>query len=174
MNINVLLIVMILVAVWRMTVGFKRGMVKELISMVGLIFASIVGFLAVSGLQGYAQSNFIEVIVCVVMIAIVAVVHSVLKLLFFSVKLVSSLPVVSTANKIRGIVFGLLEAVVIYWILCYVLASLDMGMAGTYLRQMIRDNEFLYTLYQYNIIGALVDNLWASITATLGIASVAD
>ncbi len=172
MSINALLIVVILVAVWRMTVGYKRGMVKELISMVGLIFAAIVGFLAVSGLRGYAQNNFIEVIICVVMIAIVAVVHSALKLLFFSAKVISSLPVVSTANKICGIVFGLLEAIIIYWILCYALVSLDMGIAGTYLRQMIKGNEFLYTLYQYNILGALVDNLWASITATLGGSSI--
>ncbi len=174
MDINVLLIAVILVAVWRMAVGYKRGMVKELISMVGLIFAAIVGFLAVSGLQGYARNNFIEVIVCVVMIAIVAVVHSVLKLVLFPAKLVTSLPVVSLANKICGIVFGLAESVVIYWILCYALVNLDMGMAGTYLRQMIRDNEVLYTLYQYNIIGALVDNLWASIIATFSISSVAE
>ncbi len=174
MSINALLVAVILVVVWRMIVGFKRGMVKELISMVGLIFAAIVGFLAVSGLRGYAENNFFEVIVCVVMIAIVAVVHSVLKLLFFSAKVVSSLPVVSTANKLCGIVFGFLEGIIIYWILCYALVSLDMGIAGTYLRQMIKGNEILYTLYQYNILGALVDNLWASITASIGISAVVD
>ncbi|MCD8131062.1 MAG: CvpA family protein [Lachnospiraceae bacterium] len=161
---NALLVVVIIVAVWRTVVGFRRGMVKELISMVGLIFAAIVGFLAVNALQGYAQSNFFEVIVCVVLIAIVAVVHSVLKLVFFSAKVVSSLPVISTVNQLCGLAFGFLEAIVIYWILCYALVNLDMGMAGSYLREMIRENAVLYSLYQYNIIGALVDNLWASIT----------
>ncbi|MCD8068253.1 MAG: CvpA family protein [Lachnospiraceae bacterium] len=161
---NALLVVVIIVAVWRTVVGFRRGMVKELISMVGLIFAAIVGFLAVNALQGYAQSNFFEVIVCVVLIAVVAVVHSVLKLVFFSAKVVSSLPVISTVNQLCGLIFGFLEAIVIYWILCYALVSLDMGMAGSYLREMIRENAVLYSLYQYNIIGALVDNLWASIT----------
>ncbi|MCD8325483.1 MAG: CvpA family protein [Lachnospiraceae bacterium] len=161
---NILLAALILVAIWRAVTGFKRGMVKELISMVGLIFAAMIGFLAVNALQGYAQSNFFEVIVCVVLIGIVAVVHSVLKLLFFSAKVVSSLPVVSTVNQLCGVVFGLLEAIVMYWILCYALVNLDMGLAGSYLRVMIRENTVLYTLYQYNIIGALVDNLWASIT----------
>ena len=161
---NALLVVVIIVAVWRTVVGFRRGMVKELVSMVGLIFAAIVGFLAVNALQGYAQSNFFEVIVCVVLIAVVAVIHSVLKLVFFSAKVVSSLPVISTVNQLCGLIFGFLEAIVIYWILCYALVSLDMGMAGSYLREMIRENAVLYSLYQYNIIGALVDNLWASIT----------
>lgn len=161
---NALLAVLILVIIWRAAAGHKAGMVKELISMVGLIFAAIVGFLAVNALQGYAQSNFFEVIVCVVLIAIVAVVHSVLKIVFFSAKVVSSLPVVSKVDQLCGVVFGFLEAIVIYWILCYALVNLDMGMAGSYLREMIRENVVLYTLYQYNIIGALVDNLWASIT----------
>lgn len=89
LSINILLIIVIIAAIGKACDGYKKGMVKEIISLVSmLILCGVIALIA--GVSSYHDGKMVHVVVTVVLLGLLGIVHHLLSLVFFSAKLVSS------------------------------------------------------------------------------------
>ena len=152
-NFNILLIGVLVLAIINIILGYKKGMVKAVVSLVSLLILSIVALLIAYGIGKYNNGQFIHVTLVVVLLSVLGLVHHLLSVVFFSAKMVTKLPVVHSVDKLLGIVFGVLETVLILWTL-YTLTIMmdDLGMVRTLILSWTEENVLLTWLYQHNYL----------------------
>ena len=160
---NILLIVFALIMLWRIAMGMKRGIVREVIAFINVIFVALVLGLLSMTINAYHAGNYLGIALFVLGIVIVSIVYSILKIVFFPVKVISKLPVVSSADKLLGLLIGVAETLIVYWTLCCLVMYLDLGVLEEQLIGMIQESSVLTLLYKYNLLGVLLDALKAKL-----------
>lgn len=160
---NILAIVVLIVFLWKITQGYKRGMVKEIISFVSLIVLCIVAALIVNGMQSYMEKQFVGVVIAVLLLCVVGIVHHLLGVVFFSAKLISKLPVIHWADKLLGMVAGVLETVLILWTVYLFIMKSGLGMLGQQVLVYTQENPILSWLYRYNFLAMWVEEILSKI-----------
>ena len=110
---NILSIIVLVFLLWKISQGYKRGMVKEIISFVSLILLCAVVVLIVNGLQSYMEKQYLGIAISVLLLCVLGIVHHLLGVVFFSAKMISKLPVVHWVDKVLGVVAGGLETVLV-------------------------------------------------------------
>ncbi len=152
MEINILLLGAALLALVNVVSGYKKGMVKAVISLVSLVILCIVAALLAHGLGSYREGNFFHVAIVVILLTLLGIVHHLLSVLFFSAKLVAKLPVVHGADKLLGAVFGLAETLLILWTVYIFSMMLDFGALEKFILDYTQDSPLLIWLYQHNYL----------------------
>ena len=150
MGINILVILVLAFMVFKMWDGYNKGMVKEIISFVSLIFLCLFVVLAGNGLSSYYDGKFLNVIVMVLLLALLGIVHHVINVIVIPAKLIAKLPVVKNCDKVLGVVVGFLETVIILWTIYTFTMMMDLGMIGDYILQCTAENSVLLWMYQHN------------------------
>ena len=160
---NVLVIVVLLVLLWKVSEGYRRGMVKEIISFISLIVLCVVAVLIGSGLKSYSEHEYLGMVVAFFLLCIIGIVHHLLGLVFFSAKLISKLPVIHWADKLLGVVIGVLETLLLLWTVYTFTMTFGMGTVGQLILTYTEENPVLLWLYRYNYlaqwIAAIRDNI---------------
>lgn len=149
---NYLLICLAVLAIINIMAGYKRGMVKAIISLVSLVILCVVVSLLAFGISSYNGGRFFHVALAVILLTVLAVVHHLLSLVFFSAKLIAKLPVVHSLDKLLGIVFGLVETVLILWTLYTFVMMMDLGEIENMLVVWTEDSRLLTWFYQHNYL----------------------
>lgn len=153
---NWLLIICLLILVWRVIEGFKKGMVKEIVSFVSLIIASVTIALLGTALTSYFEKDMSSLIVAVLLLIVLAIIHKVLSLVFFSAKEVAKLPVLHSCDKLLGVIIGALETVVLIWAVYTLLINVDTGSIGQQILAYVKESRILTFLYEYNYLAKWV------------------
>lgn len=151
-DINILLLGVAGFAVINMIRGYKKGMVKAIISLVSLIILCVVATLLAYGIGSYHEGNFFHVMLVVFLLAILGIVHHLLDVVFFSAKMIAKLPVVHFADKLLGIVFGALETVLILWTVYTFVMMMNLGMIEEYIIAGTEQSAFLTWLDRHNYL----------------------
>ena len=131
-------VVLIAVVVFFIIVGFKRGVVRSLVEFIGSLFALVVSAMF-SGWIADSICNILEKnrdfsmweyagIRILAVILLFAVLHIVVQLAAKALDTVFHLPVLSQVNAVLGAVCGLLQGLVLAFVLCAVLQ-----LAGPYI-----------------------------------------
>ena len=160
---NILLILMAVVFVWRIAVDTKKGIVKASLALISTLFAALVIGLLCVAVNAYHADNYLAIIIAVCIIAVLSIVYSIIKIVFFPARIVSKLPVISSVDKLLGVVSGIVETLIAFWILCYVLMYIDLGVLTEQIMMMISQSRILTFLYEYNLIGLLLEAAKAKI-----------
>ncbi len=160
---NILAIIVLIVLLWKITQGYKRGMVKEIISFVSLIVLCIVAALIVNGMQSYMEKQYVGVAIAILLLCVVGIVHHLLGVVFFSAKLISKLPVIHWADKLLGMVAGTLETVLILWTVYLFIMKSGLGMLGQQILVYTQENPILSWLYRYNFLAIWVEEILSKI-----------
>lgn len=156
---NFLLIIVGFILIWRIVEGYNRGMVKEIISFLSLIVASVLVVLIGIALSSYLDKQIARMVVAVILFLIICIVHRIVSFIFFSLKIITRLPVISFANRILGVLIGVLETVVIVWVMYALLMTFDLGVLGEQIMFYVRESKALSTLYRYNYLAKWIGNL---------------
>ncbi len=82
-----------------------------------------------------------------------------LKILCFSLDLISKLPILNQANHLLGFAAGAVNALLIIWVFCIVLTASGGTEAGRNLMKMVNENGFLSFLYNNNLLLGKVTDL---------------
>lgn len=149
---NILIIVLIVLAVWRGMRGMKIGLVDEmgrLLSLVISLFVISVGILLYTSVKTNDTKN---IVLSVVILVITGIVTRIIRLMVKSLSAIAHLPVISALNSLLGIAIGVAEVVVALWIVYVVIANFDLGSFGLWMIGQTRENEFLQKLYDMNQI----------------------
>ena len=159
MNINLLLIIMAVVLLCMVADGYKKGMVKSLISLISLLITCVVLFLVGNALSSYFDGSFFNLILTLLLLAAIGLVHHLLNAVFFSAKMISKLPVVHSLDKLLGVVVGILETVLIVWTIYAFNIFRDLGTLGQVIVDYTRDSKILTCLYENNYLAYLIEQL---------------
>lgn len=160
---NIMLVIMVVCVLFKIADGYKKGMVKEVISLVTLTVIGIMVVLISKGLHSYMEKEIVGVIIAVVLLALLGIVHHILGVVLFSAKMIAKLPVVHWANKVLGAVFGALEVILILQIVYVFIMYFGLGMIGQQILEYTKESTVLEKVFQYNIVARLVENLMGQI-----------
>lgn len=156
---NLLGIIVLIILIWKIWEGYKRGMVREIISFISLIVLCIVVALIGSGMESYMEKEYLGVVIAILLLGILGIAHHLLGVVFFSAKVLSRLPVIHWADKVLGMVAGALETVLILWVVYLFIMKFGLGMIGQQILVYTEDNPILSWLYQYNFLAGWVDDI---------------
>lgn len=156
---NILSVIVLIVLICKMAEGYKRGMVREIISFISLIVLCVVVALIGNGLQSYMEKEFLGVVIAVILLALLGIAHHLLGVVFFSAKLISRLPVIHWADKLLGVAAGALETVVILWTVFIFSMNSALGMVGQQILVYTQESPVLSWLYQYNFLAKLLEDI---------------
>lgn len=151
-NLNIMLIVLAIAVLIKMVDGYRKGIVKEVISLVSLVVLSVVAALIAYGVNSYHDGKVFNVAVIAVLLILLLVAHHLLGLVFFSAKLATKLPVVHFLDKLLGIVFGAFEVILVLWTLYALMMMMDIGAIGQFIRENTQKSEILTWIYDYNYL----------------------
>lgn len=160
---NIMLVIMVVCVLFKIADGYKKGMVKEVISLVTLTVIGIMVVLISKGLHSYMEKEIVGVVIAVVLLALLGIVHHILGVVLFSAKMIAKLPVVHWANKVLGAVFGALEVILILQIVYVFIMYFGLGMIGQQILEYTKESAVLEKVFQYNIVAKLVENLMGQI-----------
>lgn len=103
------LVIVALIFIWRIAAGAKKGMVKELISLIAMV-AGFCVILIMGALNSYFDQRIGQVVQFICVLFAVCLVYRLMSVLFTSLKLISGLPVIRWLDKLLGMVLGVVEA----------------------------------------------------------------
>ena len=84
MNLNLLLVIMAAVLICMVMDGYKKGMVKSLISLISLLITCVVLFLIGNGLSSYFDGKIFNVILTILLLAAIGLVSPFILFLNFA------------------------------------------------------------------------------------------
>ena len=142
----------------KMVDGYKKGMVKEIISFVSLIILCVVLALLANGVSSYFDKKYVNVVLAVILLVVIGVVHHLLGVLFFSARMVVKLPIVNWVDKLLGIVVGMLEIILILWTVYTFVMFMDLGMIGNQIVEYTKESNILLWFYDNNYLAYLLEN----------------
>lgn len=159
---NILLIVVAVAALCKLVDGYRKGIVKEIISLVSMIVLCLVAGLIAFGAKGYMTGRISGVIIAVFLLCLIGIVHHLLGVVFFSAKVIARLPVIHFVDKLLGAVFGVFEVMLILWtIYTFILmcnpihTSAVAGIISAY----TKESEILTWIYRHNLIAVGIEKI---------------
>lgn len=150
MDFNVTLLAVIVLTVWLMIRGFKKGMTKEISGLVALFAAFIVLALAIMLVSSFSQGEMKNTLYSVILLVVFGLAYGIVKFVLRSAKVVSSLPIIKFFDSVLGIGVGFGKAILIIWIVFLLCANNYLGPVTEIMRQDIAGNTFLKLLYEFN------------------------
>lgn len=117
------LIIIVLIFIWRMIAGFRKGMVQELISLVAMAVAGVCVVLILGAIGSYLDKEIAQVVKMVAVLLAVCLVYRLVNILFTSLQLIAKLPIVRWLDKVLGIVVGFAEAGLMVMVFIHVLKN---------------------------------------------------
>lgn len=154
---NLLLIMAAIVLVVNIIFGYKKGMVHQLVSLVSTIIGGIVVLLISAGLRNYVSGDLLNALLVLVLLATLAIIQVALKAFFFSLKIVSKLPIIHGLDRVLGIFFGAVETVVLIWILYAIIMMFDLGLVGELIKAYTSESEILTWIFEKNYVLFLIE-----------------
>lgn len=155
---NIFSLIVLIFVLLKIIDGYKKGMVKEIISFVSLIVLCVVVLLIGNGLRSYVERQFVNVIIMILLLCVLGIAHHLLGLVFFSAKMIIKLPIVNWLDKVLGIVVGILETVLILWTIYTFLGVQDMGMLGKLVLESTAENPVLVWIYEHNYLAKWIQD----------------
>ncbi len=169
MEINILLLILLAFMIFKIYDGYNKGMVKEIVSFVSLIFLCLVVVLVGNGLNSYYDGKILNVVVMVLLLAVLSIAHHLINVVFFPAKLLAKLPVVKSLDKVLGIVVGVLETILILWTVYTFAMIMDLGAIGSFVMKSTSESRILTWLYEHNQLAGWIQILGAKLDAELHI-----
>lgn len=117
------LIIIALIFIWRITTGFRKGMVQEIISLIAMAVAGVCIFLIMGAVGNYLNHEIGQMVQVIVVLFVVCIVYRLVHVLFTSLELISKLPIIKGLDKLLGALIGCVEAVLIVAALVYLLKN---------------------------------------------------
>lgn len=166
-QINALLIIVAVIFLIGAIGGWKQGLIEGVIGLVSFILGVIVLAITATGVGGYLHKSYVRVAVALVLLAIIGIIYKLVNLILSSFKLLRAIPIGRFADKLAGIVLGIIEALFIVWIAFFILDNITIMDINYWVSEQIDGNSLLTTLYNSNIIEAIISNVTSNVQFTL-------
>lgn len=112
-------ILVILIFIWRIRSGYKKGLTAELNNMFSIIIAIAAGFVIKNGVEAYLDGRIGTLLSKIAVLGLIFVIQRIINFILKTIKIFAKLPIIRGLDKILGIAAGLLEAIAIVMFLVY-------------------------------------------------------
>lgn len=160
---NLMVLIVLFLLVFKIADGYKKGMVKEIISFVSLVVMCVVVVLISAGLHSYMEHQIIGVIIAVLLLAVLGIAHHLLGVVFLASKMIVKLPIISWVDKMLGMVVGALEVILLLWTLYTFTLHFGLGMIGQMIVEYTNQSKLLTIVYEYNMLAPIVESVLAQL-----------
>jgi hypothetical protein len=154
-----MVLIVLVLLVFKVVDGFKKGMVKEIISLVSLLIMCVVVVLIGAGLHSYMEKKVLGIVITVLLLSLVGIAHHLLKVVFFSAKVITKLPIIHAGDKLLGMVVGALEVIIMLWTLYTFIMYFELGMIGNLIIEYTEQSKLLTFVYEYNMLAPIVSGV---------------
>lgn len=145
---NILMGLIVLLLIWRMVMGVKKGVAKELISLIGVITLSILAILLAYAVYSYTDEEYIKIMVVLILIILLLLAYKALDFLFFTVGIFARLPVIRYCDKLLGGVIGIVETVIIIGVIFSLMDIFKNITMETWMFNQMEHSKILQYIYQ--------------------------
>lgn len=149
---NILLIALVILAVWRGWHGMKKGFVEEIGGLLLLVISLFVLSLGILLYTSVKANDTKNIVLSVAVLLVTGLVTRLLRMVIKSLSAIAHLPVINVLNGLLGIAIGVAEAVVALWILYVIVENFDLGAFGMQIVDWTEQSEVLRKLYDMNQI----------------------
>ena len=166
---NWLLIGFIVLTLYRVIDAGHRGIVKEVLILISLLFMSIFIPILMVGVNAYFNEDILKMVGAIIICIIILAIHSMIKLVLLPARILAKIPIVNWLNKALGLLAGLAEGVFVLWAVLY---AIDFGMLAEYtevMKPMVAESEILTWFTERNMITPIVIYIEGIINAVVKI-----
>lgn len=119
----VFVLIIIILAAWRIKKGYENGMVKELVNILSTIVSCVCIALIFLVISSFMAGAFAMLALCVAALMGIGILFKWFSLIFKPVTAIANISIINGLNKFLGAIFGFGEAIVftlfLYFILNY-------------------------------------------------------
>jgi uncharacterized membrane protein required for colicin V production len=150
----ILLGIVALFVIAKMIQGYKRGMVKEIVSAISLVFLCGLVVLLGWGLHSYVNKETAAILVVAILLGVLLIAHHLISLLLLPIKLLAKFPVIKWLDKLLGMVFAGLEVLLTLWVVDTLVRMFyqDLGVLGEVIIMTISGNPVLGWIAEHNLL----------------------
>lgn len=152
MELNLLFIIVIAVAFWRGVRGGKHGMASEVTKLISLLVMLVVAALCLMIYESTKSGNVRNIVISVILLVMIGIVFSLLKILLKSWKTVMKLPGLSALDHFLGVITGVAEAIVAFWIFYIIAVTIGGDKLSGQVTHWTAQNILLSKLNEWNYI----------------------
>lgn len=156
---NILTIAVLILLLICAIDGFRKGLVEGMIRLVSTFIGIIVLYVLLKGLGNFLQGNMLNVIMALIILIGIRLIHKIIKLILDSCKLVSRIPVMSLIDKVSGIILGVVQGIIIVWLVFMIGGYFHFGIGEHWIYEQIDSSHFLSALYHSNYIIYFISKL---------------
>lgn len=124
------IIVIGIIFIWRMAVGFRKGMVREIASLIAIAVAVFCIVLIMGAAGSYMEREIGKVFQSVAVLFGVCLIYRLAHIFLTSLELISKLPIIKGVDKLLGAAVGLAEGGIIAGLLVYFLKNWGISVLG--------------------------------------------
>lgn len=150
--INIPFLCAIVLLIIRSIVATKRGMVKEICSVIATVVASVAVLLIALAIRKYFDQDKVIFIATIILMVVLGLLYKIIDGFLVTLKLVSKLPVLKQIDKVMGLVIAVVEVIFVVWVVYCVVLILDVGMFESWIMTCVKNNYFMRFLYEYNYL----------------------
>lgn len=156
---NMVVIVLLVLVPLQIVLGYRSGLVKGTQKFIGWISVGLAFVLIEMMLRFYKNSSKTDALICLILLVILLLAWRIIKTVLLPAKMISKLPVIKVVDKLLGVVLGILELMILLWLLDALLLNYSMGSVGALLNNWMQENEILRWMYENNYL--LLFEKWA-------------
>lgn len=156
-NINIVFIIVVLLYIWRLSVGSNEGFIGEVGALIDICIVSFLVVDIITLVDSFIDKEFLSGVTAIVVFVVITILRKIIRLIFGSLKWLAKLPLLNALNRTLGLVAGALEATVIVWVFYSFIPNINMLIPNNTILSQIDRNTFLYYLYTHNELGTLVN-----------------
>lgn len=149
---NITLIIVLLIVIISSVHGFKKGITKELSSLISWVVTLFVMSLVIMLYTSFNNSETKNTIFTVIILAVVGIIYSVVRFVLKPAKFIAKLPLFHFLDQLLGLVIGVAEGFLIVWLLYVLNESGIFGVVGEMIRTDTARSEILSLIYEYNYL----------------------
>lgn len=150
LHINILFIIVIIILIAGAASGWKRGLLESVMRIISYILGILILIIVAKGIGNFIQGSYAYVIMAFILLAAIEVIHKFVRFLFSTLKLVRALPIGKLADKLSGAVLGVVEAVLVIWLMFFVIGNVHTMNLNTWLQTQVSQSRLLTMLYYYH------------------------
>ncbi len=149
---NILVIILIILMLWKIWRGLKNGFAKEINRVISLFLALVVLSVVFLLIACIVEKNMKMTFVSVALLLIVSIFCRITAVVIKSVETLAKLPLIRTVNGLFGAVAGMFEVIIVFWIMYAVMDGFPTGSFGEQVMAWTRESPFLSYIYNKNYI----------------------
>ena len=156
---NITLIIVCLIIFLAALHGYKKGMTREISSVISWIVTLFVITLFIMLYSSFCANESKNVLFTIAILGIVMAFNFVIRMILKPIKVVSYLPMIKLLDRILGFFLGIAEGILIVWLMYILNESFILGQLAEIIKEDTGRSQILSFICKHNYLLKIVTGL---------------